>query len=233
MTGLAPELKVMEEASGSDPLSERSRPLTIAAHTQNVWDQVVELLSAIEGLIDGWSPELKKAVRGHDAGKAHDAFQEGMRRANPSLDRNQLWAKSGTKARLIHGRRYFRHELASALAAIQRGLPFSVAYLIAAIMAVPARDSRLPGEEEPEAPEALFALGVHHGDRLPTVDLGGREVWHENALDLSPMSMGGESSWTGKALKLLAELGPFKLAYLEALLRAVDVRASRMEAEDA
>ena len=234
VTDLAPELKVTEEASGSDPLSERSRPLTIAAHTQNVWDQVVELLSAIEGLIDGWSSDLRKAVRGHDAGKAHDAFQEGMRRANPSLDRDQLWAKSGTKARLMHGRRYFRHELASALAAIQRGLPFSVAYLIAAHhgrarLAIRA----LPGEEEPKDPETLFALGVHHGDRLPTVDLGGREVWHENALDLSPMSMGGESSWTGNALKLLAELGPFKLAYLEALLRAVNVRASRMEAENA
>ena len=47
------------------------------------------------------------------------------------------------------------------------------------------------------------------------------------------MRLGGEGSWTGRALKLLAELGPFKLAYLEALLRAADVRASRKEARNA
>ncbi len=52
-------------------------------------------------------------------------------------------------------------------------------------------------------------------------------------LDLSPMQLGGEGSWTGPALKLLAELGPFKLAYLEALLRAADVRASQKEAKSA
>ena len=52
-------------------------------------------------------------------------------------------------------------------------------------------------------------------------------------LNLSPMQMGGESSWTARALKLLAEIGPFKLAYLEALLRAADVRASKKEAKDA
>ena len=47
------------------------------------------------------------------------------------------------------------------------------------------------------------------------------------------MRLGGESSWTARALKLLSDLGPFKLAYLEALLRAADMRASRKEAQDA
>ncbi len=49
-------------------------------------------------------------------------------------------------------------------------------------------------------------------------------------LDLMPMQLGGDSSWTAHALKLLADVGPFKLAYLEALLRAADVRASQKEA---
>ncbi len=47
------------------------------------------------------------------------------------------------------------------------------------------------------------------------------------------MQLGGDGSWTARALKLLADLGPFKLAYLEALLRAADVRASRKEANHA
>ena len=93
------------------------------------------------------------------------------------LDPNQLWAKSGTKARLRHGRKHFRHELASALAALQQQLPFAVAYLIAAHhgrarLAIRA----LPGEEEPKDPETLFALGVHHGDPLPQSILAKGEV---------------------------------------------------------
>jgi CRISPR-associated endonuclease/helicase Cas3 len=46
-------------------------------------------------------------------------------------------------------------------------------------------------------------------------------------------AMGGEQSWTANVLKLLAELGPFRLAYLESLRRAADVRASKKEASHA
>lgn len=87
----------------------------------------------------------------------------------------------------------------------------------------------LPGEDQPDEPHTLFALGVHDGDPLPAVELAG-EGCPNTQLDLSPMLLGGEKSWTAKALKLLADLGPFKLAYLEALLRAADVRASQKEA---
>ena len=47
------------------------------------------------------------------------------------------------------------------------------------------------------------------------------------------MRLGGPASWTGRALKLLSDLGPFKLAYLESLLRAADVRASMKESDHA
>jgi CRISPR-associated endonuclease/helicase Cas3 len=235
VTPWPPERTVKEEAAGSDPLSEGCRPLTIAVHTRNVRDQLSELLGVVGRLLEGWAPDLEAAAWWHDVGKAHEAFQTGMRTANASLDPGQLWAKSGTRARLRHGRKHFRHELASALAALQRQLPFAVAYLIAAHhgrirLAIRA----LSGEDEPEHPdETPFALGVHHGDRLPSVELGEGQVWHESVLDLTPMRLGGESSWTAQALTLLADLGPFRLAYLEALLRAADVRASRKEAENA
>ena len=86
-----------------------------------------------------------------------------------------------------------------------------------------------PDEQSPKDPETLFALGVFGGDALPQVDMGG-ESCPELVLDLSPMRIGGDSSWTAGALGLLSELGPFRLAYLEMLLRAADVGASRKEA---
>ncbi|NJK31191.1 MAG: hypothetical protein HC927_01570 [Deltaproteobacteria bacterium] len=54
-------------------------------------------------------------------------------------------------------------------------------------------------------------------------------------LELSLMELGrheGKASWTERALALLDEYGPFKLAYLEALLRIADWRATRKRGVD-
>src|SRR6266542_878034 len=53
-------------------------------------------------------------------------------------------------------------------------------------------------------------------------------------LSLEPMELGlcekapfaGQPSWTERMLRLRDKLGPFRLAYLEAVLRAADMRAS-------
>ena len=52
------------------------------------------------------------------------------------------------------------------------------------------------------------------------------------SLDLTPMMLGrvdGQPSWAERVLKLRdhAEFGPLRLAYLEAVLRAADMRASK------
>jgi CRISPR-associated endonuclease/helicase Cas3 len=224
-----------EEAAGGDPNSARGGPpLTIRQHTANVCRELDGLLRSLGQLIPGWHEHLTKAARWHDVGKAHEAFQQGIRTANPQLAADQLWAKSGTRGSLRHGRKHFRHELASALVALQQRLPFEAAYLIAAHHGrVRLAIRPLPGEDPPPDPKVLFALGVHHGDKLTAVELGDGQTCPEDQLDLSPMRLGGERSWTANALRLLADLGPFKLAYLEALLRAADVRASKKEAGDA
>jgi CRISPR-associated endonuclease/helicase Cas3 len=230
---LVPSEAQSEEGTGDDPLSV-GPPLTIEQHTNDVCDELRTILDSLGDLGDGWNGLLEQAARWHDVGKAHPAFQQGMRSTNPALAADQLWAKSGVKTRLRHGRKFFRHELASALAFLQMGMPFEAAYLIAAHHGKVRLVIRaLPGEEPPLGNDRLFALGVHDGDTLPTVFLGAGQTWHEGRLDLSPMRLGGERSWTANALKLLARLGPFQLAYLETLLRAADVRASQKEAMNA
>jgi CRISPR-associated endonuclease/helicase Cas3 len=218
------------EGAGDDWLS-TGPVFTIAEHTDHVCNELEALLNALPTLDGEWSSVLKLASRWHDAGKAHCAFQKGMLTANAALSSDKLWAKSGVKTRLRYGdRKYFRHELASALAALQHDLPYKAAYLIGAHHGKVRLSIRaLPGEEPPKD-EAAFALGVHDKDKLPTVDCGGNVFCPDTELDLAPMRLGGEASWTARALKLLAELGPFRLAYLEALLRAADQRASEKEA---
>lgn len=218
-----------KEATGSDPNSETPKPRTIVEHTNGVCAAVAAILAEIASLLPGnWAERLRTAARWHDVGKAHGAFQTGMRNANPALAADTLWAKSGVRVPLRHGRKFFRHELASALAALQHALPFEVAYLILSHHGKARLSIRaLANEDLPADPNTLFALGVHHGDKLPPVELGDGAC-PETELDLSPMRLGADS-WTDRALKLLDELGPFRLAYLESLLRAADQRVSNAE----
>jgi CRISPR-associated endonuclease/helicase Cas3 len=150
-----------------------------------------------------------------------------------------LWAKSarlGGKCR----RRGFRHELASALAWLLAGPNDApgrdlVAYLIAAHHGKVRLSIRsLPNEPAPDGEERLFARGVWHGDTLPAVSLGEIDV-PGVTLDLSFMQMGAGQhgpSWLARTIALRDRLGPFRLAFLETLLRAADARASRQTQAD-
>jgi len=144
----------------------------------------------------------------------------------------------------------FRHELAGALAILQPGVTLGtephfrdlVAYLVAAHHGQVRLSIRaLPTEPPPTAEEGLrFARGVWEGDVLPAAELGGDLHVPALTLSLEPMEIGlGEQppfraapSWLDRMLTLRDLLGPFRLAYLETLLRAADARGS-MEGERA
>jgi CRISPR-associated endonuclease/helicase Cas3 len=72
---------------------------------------------------------------------------------------------------------------------------------------------------------------------LGGVDLGGGVAAPEVPIDLAAMQLGadadGRPSWAERMIAVRDEVGPLKLAYLEAMLRAADMRASRSdEAEE-
>jgi len=200
------------------------------------------------------------AARWHDLGKAHEAFQNMLRTAHergtgrPLGD--GLWAKAGRDSDRQPGRtRYvvndldgkdierprFRHELASALAWMQvQGYANDettnlIAYLVAAHHGKVRLSLRaLP--EEKEAPDGrLYARGIWDGDRLPEICFADGETVPPSTLHLDLMKLGEGPqgpSWTTRTRRLLNALGPFQLAWCEALVRIADWRATRQEQQE-
>lgn len=210
------------EGVSSDRQSQTSTPYTIAEHTQHVCDELDSILKDVPFLAE-FSEDLKTAALWHDLGKRHATFQSALFRANDQLDRNKHWAKSGKQTRLRYKPRYFRHELVSALATLG-DFPFLVSYLMAAHHGrVRLAIRSVPSEADGHV------LGVCENDPVPAVDLGGNAHSSDRTVSLAPMALGNDPSWTAQALELLAKLGPFKLAYFEAVLRAADARASQKE----
>jgi CRISPR-associated endonuclease/helicase Cas3 len=206
---------------------------TIAEHTANVCN-LVNHISGELALNDDIKKVLHESALWHDVGKAHIEFQNRIE----TEGNQELFAKAPRSAWLKWnsyvkkgGRKYFRHELASALSALENGADDMTAYLVAAHHGKIRFSIRsFPNEMVPED-DRLFAKGVWDGDVLPAIDLGELKV-PETVLDLSYMRMGegpkGES-WVSRMLDLRDEQGIFKLAYLEALLKAADERASKGE----
>lgn len=207
---------------------------SLADHTNAVVRELEAILEAVTPEALAWEGVLLAAARWHDAGKAHEVYQGAMTAEAESPDIETTWAKRGG-GRIIYKRNGFRHELASALAMLEEGLPDLAAYLAAAHHGKVRLSIRsLPHEDRPEEPDRRFARGIWDGDRLPQADLGGNVRLSPMEMDLSYMELGQGpkgASWTGRMLELRDDptLGPFRLAMLEALLRVADWRGSRRE----
>ena len=206
--------------------------LALDQHTADVVRETSAIASILALTADD-AATLHTAALWHDVGKAHGEFQ-AMLRNGDTTRAGILWAKSENKDGRC-ARRGFRHELASALAWLLQSPADTtdrdlVAYLIAAHHGKVRLSIRsLPEEKgDPQDFERLFARGIWQGEKLPAIQFDGLAV-PETTLDLSFMKMGeGQHgpSWLARAIALRDRLGPFRLAFLETLLRAADARAS-------
>jgi CRISPR-associated endonuclease/helicase Cas3 len=239
---LLPDQTAPATGYAGDPATFARAWVTLDDHTRAVVDETSHLIHV---LAPEFAPAFLAAARWHDVGKTHAAFQKMLCGDDPARA-TQLWAKSANAGGRCE-RRYFRHELASALAWLQLAPTNAperdlVAYLIAAHHGKVRLSIRsLPGEEPPsDRPAARIARGILDGDTLAPdafAAIGFSPPSQPLALSLELMEMGlgpsGEPSWLARMIALRDRFGPFRLAWFETLLRAADARASLAQANSA
>lgn len=224
-----------ERDYADDWRSQQNRPVLLAAHLAHVAEHADQLCVAVNEI--SHRDAVVRAGRWHDLGKLHAVFQRSMYRCRLPADPASPLAKSDSAGPMRHGRRFFRHELASMLGWLAQhdGEPHAdlIAYLVLAhhgkvrmsLRAMPTEGEHIPADVK------RFARGIHEGDVLPALDFDG-EHSATTTLKLALMEMGlGEqgASWSERALRLLEQYGPFQLAWLETLVRLADWRASAAE----
>lgn len=222
--------------------SQQNRPVPLSTHLSNTGRQAESICKRV-GELD-YKPVIVKAALWHDVGKIHPVFQHSMYRCHNSVNAELPLAKSDCTGPMRHDRPYFRHELASMLAWLDQHDGQDKANLIAYLILAHHGKVRMSLRAMPDEfrryvrqnnlPSGRFARGIWEEDVLPALQFGG-ETSRETCLKLDLMEIGrGQQgpSWTERSQRLLEEHGPFRLAWLETLVRLADWRASADEQAD-
>lgn len=240
-----------EEFYDSDNSSQNLGWVTLNDHTVHVIGEAENILKKIKHLAE-LNDVVLLVAKYHDIGKAHHIFQETMTKNTDNISRDVFWAKRGGSAR--HSRKNFRHEAASALAFLKMNVTSTNTELAAYLIASHHGKVRLSMRSLPRKKENsyvnsddqyLLGIPINDVEKLPIFLSDKRKSKQSNKeavlcesveseiyIDASIARIGkkgDDKSWLQISLGQLKKYGPFKLAYLEAIIRAADVRASISE----
>lgn len=239
-----------EEGLDDDPKSTSSGWVTLNDHTVHVIREMQDIIQNTQYMREQEKTCLAVA-RYHDLGKAHRIFQETMKKDTGIDIGDQYWAKrSGSKNHTVPN---YRHEAISAIALFDAkpNLPNLnlIAYLIAAHHGRVRLSMRTMPAKKTRNHDGRYILGISttNEEHVP-IFLTGKttkynqedtireDIPDEIVITTQITKIGsnenGRQSWLSRSLALLNEYGPFKMAMLEAAIRAADTRASAKEKED-
>ena len=229
-----------EDSMNSDPQSQADEPITLEDHTSHVIQETNAMLEKSKFLDDDVKSALRTVARYHDAGKIHRVFQRTMKKGIQERDDSKFWAKSpGSHRHEIPG---FRHEAISSLIYLAQmshlqtdsSIRDLTAYLIMSHHGKVRLSIRSMSRNR-KNPKSTHLLGIRtDGDTIPSFESKVMTVT-AGSIDVSIAKIGRNekenTSWTERALSLLDRYGPFRLSYLEAMVRAADTLASQKEVE--
>ncbi|MFJ4678011.1 CRISPR-associated endonuclease Cas3'' [Kitasatospora sp. NPDC088783] len=198
-------------------------------HLRETEEEARALTAGLPGLSAAQREAVALAGRLHDLGKCHDVFQAMLRGGGGDPPPGLLAKSRSPWSTGVSSRPSFRHELVSALLLLAGphwhapgADPSLVTYLAA------AHHGRVRVTVRPESGEPAPALlGVHPGDRTPALALPTGERFPARVLDpAAPFRPDGRWAPLLAALLTAPDLGPFRLAHLESLVRTADWRSS-------
>ena len=245
-----------EAPAGDHPdESEPRRWQSLDEHSEQVRDQAAALLAVLAPSIPPEAAR-SVVVAGylHDLGKAHEIWQNAIcaladEEEKAGVEAGRPWAKSGGNGALLFADGVaFRHELASLLlidgplAALlaESPDPDLTKYLVLAHhgkLRLHVRERDAPSTPSDLAVTAVTAVrpesqpsdnlicGLRQGATSPVPPMLGQPAT-TLTVDLAQFQPDIDSPWTRTVHGLLDRYGPFVLAYLEAVVRICDWRAS-------
>lgn len=222
----------------SDELEEESlwlrdgkqRSVSLREHSDRV-EQYAQAFAMGCGLSEPLVQCLKRAARFHDLGKAEPRMQVLLHGGDEvaAVAAEEPLAKSGLPA-WDHNTRRLVYGLA--------GYPRGLRHEFISVGLLTQHHEALTDVEDPDL--VLFLVGTHHGRGRPfvlpvddpnpqtvEVELYGYCFQGSSAHGLDTLSSG----WVERFWYLIRRYGPWGLAYLEAILRLADHRASEEEAQ--
>lgn len=220
-------VKNIKKRAGSDFLS-------LEEHTQNVVSQSKKILADLDTVNKECEEAVREAALYHDLGKSHHVFQHTMHGGRAGND--TVLAKSPHNG--THQRKNFRHEAASAIAYLKNFSDKNNADLVAYLIASHHGKIRITMRSSSKLKTGrnygyLLGFPTKQQEDLPRTKLSSSVTVEKTQIDMSIASIGNGSgtSWLKMSLDLRDAYGIFRLAYMETLIRAADVGASKMEAE--
>ncbi|HVC61690.1 MAG TPA: type I-U CRISPR-associated helicase/endonuclease Cas3 [Acetobacteraceae bacterium] len=199
--------------------------VSLARHTSDVVKQADAFAAGLR-LVDRLKKTIAFAAQQHDAGKADDRFQDWLR--GPDTPRGELLAKSGRS----------RGRAAEQAARAAAGVPAEWRHEALSVRIARQHLGAAGADIDPAL--ALYLIGTHHGHGRPF--FRHRDPWDAHARRLAGVTLAAgpgperlDFEWEGRDWAelfagLQAEYGPWGLAFLEAVLRLADHRASESEA---